>query len=368
MGGGGIQASARQGLARSRAARWVAALARALAAVGTALMLATGVALAATPASATASGWHLQPVPDPPSRTGSLAAVSCTSPTACLAVGSYLRDGVFAFPLAETWNGTSWSVQKPPAPANAETAALVGISCVSATACVAVGNYRTNAGINSTVDTLAETWNGTSWSVQPTPTPTSPNPATLTGVSCTSARACIAVGTADGFEPLAEAWNGTSWSLQKPPAPAGATGGVLSAVSCTPGNACIAVGNYQKGSAHALLAERWDGTAWSLQQAAAPPGAARSYLNGVSCRSADACTAVGSYQSGKFAHVPLAEAWNGSSWSIQRTPGPAAPRSGLSGVACRSASSCAAVGSQTSRYQVPTPLAEAWNDASWSTA
>jgi len=110
MGGGGIQASARQGLARSRAARWVAALARALAAVGTALMLATGVALAATPASATASGWHLQPVPDPPSRTGSLAAVSCTSPTACLAVGSYLRDGVFAFPLAETWEGTSWSV------------------------------------------------------------------------------------------------------------------------------------------------------------------------------------------------------------------------------------------------------------------
>jgi hypothetical protein len=335
-------------------------------------------------------------------------------------VGSYLRDGVFHFPLAERWNGTSWSVQKPPAPAHAEYADLTGLSCVSATACVAVGNYRTKAGLNSTVDTLAETWNGTSWaiqptpnpagdqvsglsgvsctsatactavgfagdfggpdslltlaeswngtawSIQPTPNPASPNHATLAGVSCTSPSACIAVGTADGFEPLAEAWNGTSWSLRKPPAPAGATGGALSGVSCVPGNACIAVGNYQKGSAHAVLAERWNGTAWSLQQAAVPAGAARSYLNGVSCQSAGACTSVGSYQSGKLTHKPLAETWNGTSWSMQRAPGPAAPRSGLSGVACPSASFCAAVGSQTSRYQVPDPLAEGWNGASWS--
>lgn len=421
MGGNCAPAWARRRFTQNRTTGRASALIRALVPVVAAITLMTGAVTAAGPASAAASGWHVQHTPNPPSREGALAAVSCASSTACMAAGSHNNGGGFFVPLAEMWNGTSWSVRKPPAPANAETASLLGISCASATACVAVGSYRTSAGVNSTVNTLAEVWNGTSWSIQPTPNPasnqvsvltsvscssanacaavgysgdfggfdsvltlaeawngtswsiqptpnpTSPNHAYLTSVSCTSPSACIAVGTAGGFEPVAEAWNGTSWSLQKPPAPAGATGGILSGVSCTSASACTAVGNYQNGlGTHILLAETWNGTAWSIQPTPVPAGASRSYLNGVFCLSASRCTAVGNYQSGTGAHVTLAEAWNGTSWSIQATPNPPALRSGLSAVTCLSAGLCTAVGGQTSRYQVQTPLALAWNGTSWS--
>jgi hypothetical protein len=66
------------------------------------------------------------------------------------------------------------------------------VSCTSATACTAVGHYQNGAG---TRVTLAERWDGTSWTIQPTPS-LSPNYfyTTLSGVSCTSATACTAVG------------------------------------------------------------------------------------------------------------------------------------------------------------------------------
>ena len=47
-----------------------------------------------------------------------LYEVSCTSSTACTAVGqSGNSAGTVDMPLAERWNGTSWTVQHPPAPA-----------------------------------------------------------------------------------------------------------------------------------------------------------------------------------------------------------------------------------------------------------
>ena len=398
MGGNGI----RRRLTRS-GAFGRAALAGALAA-GLAVPLAMGVPGPAGPVSAAASGWHVQPTPNLPSTGGVLAADSCASPTACMAVGSYQNGSLF-LPLAERWNGTSWSLQKPAIPKGGRNVRLLGVSCVSgsgpaggivtlaeawngtswsvqptpnrgavnalaavsctsANACTAVG-YSGDA-LDSLL-TLAEAWNGTSWSVQPTPNPANPNHANLTSVSCTSPSACTAVGTAALVVPIAERWNGTSWSLQRVPAPAGAQLGLLASVSCPSAASCVAVGNYRSRSGtRVLLAETWNGTAWAIRRAAVPPGARRSFLNGVSCLSPGSCTAVGNYQSGKHAHVTLAERWNGVSWSIQATPNPPAPRAGLSAVSCLSASFCTAVGSQTSRWQNQTPLAQAWNGTSWS--
>jgi hypothetical protein len=59
--------------------------------------------------------------------------------------------------------------------------------------------------------TLAETWNGKTWAIEPTPDPTRAQYSGLGGVSCTSAEACTAVGdyddSADIEVTLAEAWN-----------------------------------------------------------------------------------------------------------------------------------------------------------------
>ena len=203
----------------------------------------------------------------------------------------------------------------------------------------------------------------TAWRIQPTPNPKIPQ-GRLNAVSCSSPRTCTAVGVFDnipGRGTLAERWDGTSWSIQASANPAGALTAVLFGVSCPAATFCVAVGNYQNRTGrHTMFAEAWNGSSWSVLPAPPPAGARRSFLNGVSCTSATACTAVGSYQTGAGQHVTLAERWNGTTWSIQPTPnGPAG--NFLTGVSCPAPAACIAVGGSNGA-----PLAEAWNGISWS--
>ena len=151
-----------------------------------------------------------------------LAGVSCASSRSCEAVGYTIPNDqppVFET-LVESWNGVAWSIV--PSPNNGPGASLLfGVSCVSANACQAVGEYNVGQGNDQT---LVEAWNGTGWTIVP-----SPNASTnLTGlrtdvndllaVSCTSARACEAVGLyfnvdLASYQTLVESWNGVSWSL-----------------------------------------------------------------------------------------------------------------------------------------------------------
>jgi hypothetical protein len=61
-----------------------------------------------------------------------------------------------------------------------------------------------------------------------------------------------------------------------------------------------------------------------VQSTPNPSGALFSELNGVSCASASACTAVGyygiSFNGFTYNEGTLAEAWNGTTWVIQPTP------------------------------------------------
>jgi hypothetical protein len=162
--------------------------------------------------------------------------------------------------LAERWNGTSWKIQPTPNPTGGAKSApkdLSGVSCTSATACTAVGHYI--LGLSQYL-TLAERWNGTTWTIQPTPNPNGQY-SELFGLSCTSATACTAVGYHDGgmgvSATFSEQWNGSSWGIQAPPNPAGYDSFQLSGVSCTSAIACTAVGTYR--DAHVIdrtLAER----------------------------------------------------------------------------------------------------------------
>src|SRR5205085_942105 len=142
---------------------------------------------------------------------------------------------------------------------------LSGVSCTVATACTAVGSYRNSAG---TSVTLAEAWNGTSWAVHGTPNPTGAESSGLNGVSCTAATACTAVGSytnsAGTRATLAEAWNGTTWAIQSTPNPTGVGDSALKGVSCTAATVCTAVGFYTNSAGTSLnLAERWNGTTWA---------------------------------------------------------------------------------------------------------
>jgi hypothetical protein len=324
-------------------------------------VLAAGMAVvvAAVPAAAvTASGWSIQPTPNPTGVSYSiLNGVSCASASACTAVGDY-GDGTSDVTLAEGWSGSTWSIQPTPNPTGGSNVVLSGVSCTSASACTAVGSSYNG----TTTVTLAERWNGTTWSIQHTPNPAGASFTFLYGVSCASASSCTAVGDSSSSTtnvPLAEHWNGTTWSIQHPPNPAGSAGSALAGVSCASASACNAVGDYNNGTTNVTLAEHWNGTKWSIKHTANPAGGSSIVLSGVSCASASACTAAGSYNNGTRS-VTLAERWNGTGWSIQHTPNPTgAPVSLLNGVSCTSASACTAAGGYNNGTAGVT-LAEGW--------
>jgi hypothetical protein len=300
--------------------------------------------------------WPIQAVPSPSGATNSsLASVSCTSATTCTAVGSYQTNSIFSATLAEAWNGASWTIQHTPNPPGGNST-LDSVSC-STNACTAVGYSATS--------TLSEGWNGTVWTIQHTATPAgSPRYSSLFGVSCTSASACTAVGdyaNSSGLPlTLAERWNGTSWTIQHTPNPASSTDSALDGVSCTSASACTAVGDYTNSSGHQFtLAERWNGASWTIQNTPSSSGVG---LYGISCTSPSACTAVGSSATGT-----LAAAWNGTVWTTQATPNPAgATDSSLDGVFCTSASACTATGQYRPSPQSWATLAETWNGTSWT--
>ena len=336
--------------------------------------LGLGVLVVAVwPSAAGAATWSIQPTSGPTGATDSyLGGVSCTSARSCIAVGGY-ETASGAYTLAEHWNGTKWYVQHTPNPSGVKNSNLEAVSCTSARSCVAVGSYA-NAG-DTVGFTLVESWNGTSWSIQHSPNPLGAKVSFLAGVSCTSAQNCVAVGNSGNAtstigHTLAERWNGTRWSLQHTPNPTGAEDSTLGAVSCTSARSCTAVGLSGTPTSYTgyTLAERWNGTNWSIQTTPNPPSGTdeQHYLNGVSCISARSCTAVGQYETASGT-VSLVERWNGTSWSAVHSPDPAgADYAELGAVSCTSAQSCIAIGVTDIGKNPDHGFAERWNGTSWT--
>src|SRR5439155_7373931 len=186
---------------------------RAIIPIVAALILVAGAAQAA-PRS---SGWSIQPSPNPPGSQGTaLSAVSCDPSGSCTAVGQYGTGGP-TLTLAERWNGSTWTIQPTPNPAGAN-ALLTGISCPGRYSCTAVG-YS----VSSVVRPLVERWNGVAWRIQSAPIPPQSFWAIVQTVSCTARTACIAVGGVIGNgvdaqeRPLAEQWDGTAWTIEPTP-------------------------------------------------------------------------------------------------------------------------------------------------------
>jgi hypothetical protein len=296
----------------------------------------------ASAAPATAARWRSVPSPG----SGALSAVSCLSTKVCTAVGVQSVGGSDV-PLAERWNGNSWSIQRTPKPAGSTSSALIGVSCTSRMFCIALGSFKGG------FKTFVERWNGSRWSIQRIP-----KGFRATGVSCTSKTACIAVGGGAYTDGVLQffggassvgRWNGTRWSLQR-----GSPSG-LSDVSCASATTCVAVGS---GAA------RRNGTRWSVLRTPHPGFGMGDWLWGVSCSPATACTAVGAANIDSAGDtVPVVDRLHGTRWSIQRTPNLGGPTSQLNHVSCATTNACVAVGSQGSAKSA---LAEGWNGSRWA--
>jgi hypothetical protein len=331
---------------------------------------ATGSAEHATLVTSVAARWQIERTPQPAGTiSAALTSVACPSAVDCVAVGSY-GTASSGGALLERWNGAHWSIERAPVPAGANSqVSLDAVSCTSVDSCLAIGDSPI---VDTTTKAFADVWNGRSWRLVGTPVPKGDQGTYLVGVSCTSAVACTAVGSGEYVShhfgmtaTLAESWNGRSWSIVPTPNPSVAVGGGndLVSVSCASPRACMAIGEGDGSTADRVLAEWWNGSTWKLEPS--PTLSEGDGLVDVSCPTASSCTAVGA---GSGAPTPggFVEGWNGSSWTVEATPPVASGGADLSGISCASSSDCVAVGLRSASSGGSDTLAELWNGSSWA--
>jgi hypothetical protein len=159
-----------------------------------------------------AGGWTTQAIPTPTGATVvQLTGVACPSVSRCMAVGSFEVAGVMVL-LTEDWDGQRWVIGHPRYPAGARGVSLADVTCPSPRACIAVGTFTDTAGLG---EPLAERWTPRGWAIQPTPAPDTaagPVDGGLAGVSCPSLTRCMAVGSVtplsgEGEHPLSLSWS-----------------------------------------------------------------------------------------------------------------------------------------------------------------
>jgi len=310
---------------------------------------------AVLPAGAgTRPSWSVTPTPG----KGALDAVSCASNVSCVAVGERLGSGSSSVVSAESWDGKTWKVLPIKAPPNG---VLLGVSCVSATWCRAVGFVHPTASPGSRSRAFMESWDGHGWTSVLTKQPLGSG---LWGVSCASRSWCVAVGDYQNShgvtQTLIESWNGHQWTiLASPNQGDSAVGGV----SCTSSRYCVAVG-YAGSSLHALI-ETWNGSRWRI----ASNHADNAELNGVSCVSPTFCMAVG-WQYGDSGEA-LAETWDGHTWTITPTPETASSDgrwARFDGVSCVTSNLCRAVGEfdRQPDFASDATIIDTWHNQRWS--
>jgi hypothetical protein len=180
-----------------------------------------------------------------------------------VAVGGFKRRGGSSIyrTLAETWDGATWKFRTPPNPEGSDVNGLYDVACPTTRMCIAVGEYLTPSYLQRT---LTETWNGRAWSIDETPDPPRMAARLMGGISCASANACVSVGSyvrrfrVWRFRPVSELWNGERWTVRRAPYPDGARNSFLAGVSCATAEVCTAVGSYSGASTTVMtLAERF---------------------------------------------------------------------------------------------------------------
>lgn len=221
-----------------------------------------------------ASGWQQVPSPSIGNLDNNLSSVSAASPTDAWAVGDFYNSSNpnVLVNMAEHWDGSTWSeFPLPNVGANQNT--LFGVSELPTGLTWAVG-YDLDA--NWVDQTLVEHWNGSTWTVIPSPSPGAQGNI-LYGVAALSDNDVWAVGVrldANGTaHPLAEHWDGTAWSVVSTPDPNG-TGNALYALDAVSATSVYAVGQTGAAFPSQALIEHWDGTKWS--QLASPADQAES--------------------------------------------------------------------------------------------
>ncbi|MEV0621749.1 hypothetical protein AB0I81_51080 [Nonomuraea sp. NPDC050404] len=325
------------------------------------VLLALQVAVLLPAAPAGAATWAVVATPNASNELNAFEGVDALTTTDAWAVGRAEHPGQPSVrPLTARWNGSAWSIVTTPATGGR----LNGVDGSAPDNVWAVGAGTTGP--------LAERWNGSSWSIVPTPAPPGALSASLSGVKTFSGTNAWAVGSygtsaAPNTRTLIQRWNGTSWSIVPSPSP-DPIRNLLTDVDGASANDVWAIGNagddgYGGGTVAGLVLH-WDGSAWTQVNV---PGAVSDgtfnlpVLQDVFARSANDVWIVGrAFSWIDFRVVPIALHWNGQTW--QRSVMSTAPNdgAGFHGVAALSATQVYAVGSVVARWTGTTWAAESF--------
>lgn len=288
-----------------------------------------------------------------------LNGVSGSASSAVWEVG-YYSFGSEKRTLIERWNGTKWSIVPSPN-STKRTNVLNGVVAISPSNVWAVGSADSGNAFDQI--TLSLHWNGASWSVIPSPSPGTAGFNALYGVAANSANDIWAVGSFQNsggdLQTLVEHWDGTSWSVIPSANVPGTINELYGVVALGPNNVW-AVGYSGRGGAFSTLIEHWDGSGWSIVPSPDPQGP--SILLAVSATGASDVWAVG-YERNVFIQTThaLIEHWDGDSWSLVPGVSPIPGPTILYGAAAVSPGDVWATG-----FTGAFALIERWDGSRWS--
>jgi hypothetical protein len=292
------------------------------------LVLGDGLASSSfgfVPFALTWNGTTLTPIAAPPMPAhmfGLAASVSCVAVNRCVAIGSASSITTGAnVQIIWVWNGTRWArTTVPDANPNVMTE-YKDLHCFSLTSCIAIGD-STDITVNGSPDTpVAEAWNGTTFTDLAAPLPTGLSYPLFNGLSCVSVRSCavVGIGSADsaGTDTIAfaELWNGKTWTVTKWAGPKGDTDAELIDVSCTSAVRCIAVGTHGTAKTAGPAALAWTDSKWTVLKVPSPGAGKAADFEAVSCPANGRCATTGETGDAAMTRdTPIAGYWNGSTW------------------------------------------------------
>lgn len=283
------------------------------------------------------TSWKTVPSPNPGStpecqggNTGNvLSAVAPVTPTDVWAVGLFFTCSTLLKPMVLHWNGSAWKAVKTPALRTNDNSAFTGVVALAANNVYAVGYQPAS---NGAVLTLIEHWNGSAWSVVPSPNGNSTGNV-LAAITANSPTDIWAVGdkVAPGVpvETLVEHFDGVKWSVVPSPnvfSTGSQNQNVLMSVKAVSATDVTAAGfvldaNNQR---ELTMIQHWDGAVWSIVDSpnqSSSPGT----LN--TLHSITAISSTDMYAAGFFANSAsggqqrtFVVHFDGNEWSIVPTP------------------------------------------------
>jgi hypothetical protein len=267
-------------------------------------------------------GWTVDKVQPYGTSDNSVGGIAGSSPTDIWAVGDFLpdlsnsnQDATLSF--AEHYDGKKWTVVPTPN-TGVNFNSFYGVAASQGQAW-AVGDY-----LNSSYQdrALVENWNGSPWSIDNIPQPGSVRDMAMAATAVSPSDVWV-VGDQEGkngkFETLAEHWDGSSWSVVPTPDP-GSAGNHLYAVDAVSSNNVWAAGMELNGdSPDQGLVEHWNGQQWSVVPTPASASAGLVMLDGITANASQVWVA-GEADGPEGGGQPFVEGYQNGSWTIPQLP------------------------------------------------